>query len=263
MTLPTYDDVAAAAARIAPAAHRTPVLLNPAPAQRLFDALLARVDYLVVNETEAESLTGIAVGDDASAVRAADALRRLPERNRFFKGLASWIGYKQFRVDYEPAARVHGSTSWSPYALIGLSIEGLTSFSVAPLRLASMLGLTLAFIALLFGATWLVNSIVIGAILLVILLGNQLVRRGHTLSLPVAFGALLASLVVAWLVSSDSADVTGRVFEAEGGKISVADGWQHGTVIDNGARWDPRDIGPAVRELLASGPAPAPVYGAS
>ncbi|MBN3783825.1 ribokinase, partial [Burkholderia sp. Ac-20345] len=55
--------------------HRTPVLLNPAPAQPLFDALLARVDYLVVNETEAESLTGIAVGDDASAVRAADALR--------------------------------------------------------------------------------------------------------------------------------------------------------------------------------------------
>ncbi|MGU3782191.1 ribokinase [Burkholderia metallica] len=56
-------------------AHHTPVLLNPAPAQPLFDALLARVDYLVVNETEAESLTGIAVGDDASAVRAADALR--------------------------------------------------------------------------------------------------------------------------------------------------------------------------------------------
>ncbi|WP_269511285.1 ribokinase [Burkholderia sp. IMCC1007] len=55
-------------------AHRTPVLLNPAPAQPLFDALLGRIDYLVVNETEAESLTGIAVGDDASAVRAADAL---------------------------------------------------------------------------------------------------------------------------------------------------------------------------------------------
>src|SRR4051794_5616310 len=84
--------------------------------------------------------------------RAADALRRLPERNRFFKGLASWIGFKQFRVDYEPAERAHGTTSWSPYALIGLSIEGLTSFSVAPLRMASMLGLALAFVALLFGA---------------------------------------------------------------------------------------------------------------
>ncbi|AOK00046.1 ribokinase [Burkholderia vietnamiensis] len=52
----------------------TPVLLNPAPARPLSDALLARLEYLVVNETEAESLTGIAVGDDASAVRAADAL---------------------------------------------------------------------------------------------------------------------------------------------------------------------------------------------
>ena len=85
--------------------------------------------------------------------RAADALRRLPERNRFFKGLASWIGFKQFRVDYEPAARAHGTTSWSSRSLIGLSIEGLTSFSVAPLRMASMLGLTLAFVALLFGAS--------------------------------------------------------------------------------------------------------------
>jgi glycosyltransferase involved in cell wall biosynthesis len=85
--------------------------------------------------------------------RAADALRRLPERNRFFKGLASWIGFKQFRVDYEPAPRAHGSTTWSPYTLIGLSIEGLTSFSVAPLRLASLLGLLLAFVALLFGAS--------------------------------------------------------------------------------------------------------------
>src|SRR4051812_33333981 len=85
--------------------------------------------------------------------RAADALRRLPERNRFFKGLASWIGFKQFRVEYEPAKRAHGSTHWSPYALIGLSIEGLTSFSVAPLRLASLLGLLLALVALMFGAS--------------------------------------------------------------------------------------------------------------
>jgi polyisoprenyl-phosphate glycosyltransferase len=85
--------------------------------------------------------------------RAADALRRLPERNRFFKGLASWIGFRQYRVDYEPAQRAHGRTSWNLYSLIGLSIEGLTSFSVAPLRLASLLGLLLAVLALLFGAS--------------------------------------------------------------------------------------------------------------
>src|SRR5437764_14024060 len=83
--------------------------------------------------------------------RAATALRQLPERNRFFKGLASWIGFRQIRVDYEPAPRAHGVTTFSPGRLVGLSIEGLTSFSVAPLRFASLLGLLLASGAFLFG----------------------------------------------------------------------------------------------------------------
>ncbi len=83
--------------------------------------------------------------------RAAAALRQLPERNRFFKGLASWIGFRQIRVDYEPAPRAHGVTTFSPGRLVGLSIEGLTSFSVAPLRFASLLGVVLATIAFLFG----------------------------------------------------------------------------------------------------------------
>ncbi|MCP4619733.1 MAG: glycosyltransferase family 2 protein [Bradyrhizobium sp.] len=83
--------------------------------------------------------------------RAAAALRQLPERNRFFKGLASWIGFRQIRVDYEPAPRAHGVTTFSAGRLIGLSIEGLTSFSVAPLRFASLLGVVLAGGAFLFG----------------------------------------------------------------------------------------------------------------
>jgi glycosyltransferase involved in cell wall biosynthesis len=83
--------------------------------------------------------------------RAALALRQLPERNRFFKGLASWIGFRQIRVDYEPAARAHGVTRFSTGRLVGLSIEGLTSFSVAPLRFASLLGALLATVAFLFG----------------------------------------------------------------------------------------------------------------
>jgi glycosyltransferase involved in cell wall biosynthesis len=85
--------------------------------------------------------------------RATEALRRLPERNRFFKGLATWIGFRQVRVDYEPAPRAHGVTTFSPGRLIGLSIEGLTSFSVAPLRFASLLGVLLAISAFLFGLT--------------------------------------------------------------------------------------------------------------
>jgi glycosyltransferase involved in cell wall biosynthesis len=83
--------------------------------------------------------------------RAVAALRQLPERNRFFKGLASWIGFRQIRVDYEPEPRAHGVTTFSFMRLLGLSIEGLTSFSVAPLRFASLLGVLLASAAFLFG----------------------------------------------------------------------------------------------------------------
>lgn len=71
------------------------------------------------------------------------------------------------------------------------------------------------------------------------------------------------SPLVVWLGSGDAAGVTGRVFEVEGGKVSVADGWQHGPMRDKGARWDPAELGPVVRELLAEAPAPTPVYGAS
>lgn len=70
----------------------------------------------------------------------------------------------------------------------------------------------------------------------------------------------IAPLVV-WLGSNESADVTGRVFEVEGGKISVADGWQHGPPTDLGRRWDPAEVGPTVRDLIEKAPPPAPVYG--
>ena len=94
--------------------------------------------------------------------RAAAALRQLPERNRFFKGLASWIGFRQLRVDYEPDPRIHGRTRFSAARLIGLSIEGLTSFSVAPLRVAILLGVLLAFASFLFGLSILWETIVNG-----------------------------------------------------------------------------------------------------
>jgi polyisoprenyl-phosphate glycosyltransferase len=94
--------------------------------------------------------------------RAAAALRQLPERNRFFKGLASWIGFRQLRIDYQPDARIHGTTTWNLRRLIGLSIEGLTSFSVAPLRLASLLGLLMAAVALVFGVMILAETFIYG-----------------------------------------------------------------------------------------------------
>ena len=72
----------------------------------------------------------------------------------------------------------------------------------------------------------------------------------------------VAPLVV-WLGSSESAAVTGRVFEVEGGIVSIADGWQHGPRRDKGARWEPSELGSVIADLLAEAPEPTPVYGAS
>lgn len=67
--------------------------------------------------------------------------------------------------------------------------------------------------------------------------------------------------VVVWLGSEQSSDVTGRVFELEGGKIGIAQGWMHGPTFDKGARWEPSEVGAVVADLLAQAAAPTPVYG--
>jgi NAD(P)-dependent dehydrogenase (short-subunit alcohol dehydrogenase family) len=70
------------------------------------------------------------------------------------------------------------------------------------------------------------------------------------------------SPLVVWLGSTESREVTGKVFEVEGGIIRVAEGWAHGPQVDKGARWDPTELGPVVRDLLAKSRPPVPVYGA-
>ncbi|MFC9793228.1 SDR family oxidoreductase [Streptomyces sp. NPDC127584] len=70
------------------------------------------------------------------------------------------------------------------------------------------------------------------------------------------------SPLVVWLGSPDSAGVTGRVFEAEAGRITVMEGWRPGPTADKGARWTPAEAGETARKLLASSEPPQPVYGA-
>jgi polyisoprenyl-phosphate glycosyltransferase len=94
--------------------------------------------------------------------RAANALRQLPERNRFFKGLSSWIGFRQMRIDYEPEARAEGHSTWNLRRLIGLSIDGVTAFSVAPLRLATVIGTVLALVAFFYGLQIVYETLVYG-----------------------------------------------------------------------------------------------------
>jgi NAD(P)-dependent dehydrogenase (short-subunit alcohol dehydrogenase family) len=70
------------------------------------------------------------------------------------------------------------------------------------------------------------------------------------------------SPLVVWLGSVESRDVTGKVFEVEGGIVRIAEGWAHGPQVNKGARWDPAELGPVVADLLAKSRPPVPVYGA-
>jgi polyisoprenyl-phosphate glycosyltransferase len=73
--------------------------------------------------------------------RAVDSVCQLRESNRFMKGLFAWLGYKQKELLYNRDERAEGKSKWSYPALWNLAIEGITSFSIAPLKLASYLGL--------------------------------------------------------------------------------------------------------------------------
>jgi glycosyltransferase involved in cell wall biosynthesis len=83
--------------------------------------------------------------------RAVAALRELRERQRFMKGLFAWIGYRQVSLRYQRDPRLAGDTKWNYWRLTNLAIEGITSFSVAPLRVATWLGLSAASLAFLYG----------------------------------------------------------------------------------------------------------------
>jgi glycosyltransferase involved in cell wall biosynthesis len=78
--------------------------------------------------------------------RVVQTLLAFPERNRFMKGLFSWVGFKQTGIEYARDARVAGRTSFNYVRLFNFAIDGLTSFSIAPLRMASFAGVVVSLI---------------------------------------------------------------------------------------------------------------------
>ncbi len=119
--------------------------------------------------------------------RAVDALLQLREQHRFMKGLFAWVGFPSKPVLYDRAPRAAGATKWSYWKLWNLAIEGFTSFSVLPLKLASYIGAVVALVAALFGVAVVVRTLITGrspagypSLLVVVLLlgGTQLIFLG-------------------------------------------------------------------------------------
>jgi len=119
--------------------------------------------------------------------RAVDSLKLLPEHHRYMKGLYAWIGFSQKAIPYIPHQRYSGKTNWSYHKLFGFAMEGITSFSTAPLRLATYLGFFSAGMAFLYAMYIVCKTLVFGdpvkgyptLIVIILLLGGiQLITLG-------------------------------------------------------------------------------------
>lgn len=80
--------------------------------------------------------------------KAVDALLRMPERHRFIRGMVSWVGFRQTGVFFDRAARKHGETHYPFVKMLRFALDGVTSFSILPLQLATYVGLLSAFLSL-------------------------------------------------------------------------------------------------------------------
>ncbi len=91
-----------------------------------------------------------------------DALKLLPEKQRFMKGLFAWVGFKTITIEYVRQARSSGNTKFSGWKLWNFALEGITSFSSLPLRVWTYLGVTGAFITVLYGLFILIRTLIFG-----------------------------------------------------------------------------------------------------
>jgi glycosyltransferase involved in cell wall biosynthesis len=92
-----------------------------------------------------------------------EVIKRMPERNRFMKGLFAWSGFRQTAVDYDRVERAVGSTKFNYWKLWTLAIDGITSASTAPLRVWSYLGAVIALLALVYAVFIGVRTLIFGA----------------------------------------------------------------------------------------------------
>jgi glycosyltransferase involved in cell wall biosynthesis len=96
------------------------------------------------------------------SLRAVEAINALPERNRLMKGLFAWIGFEQTTIEYDREPRAAGRTKWRYWQLWNLALEGVTGFSVAPLKVATYVGFATALSAFLYSAFILVKTLMLG-----------------------------------------------------------------------------------------------------
>lgn len=94
--------------------------------------------------------------------RVVEALKQLPERNRFMKGLFSWVGFKSVGVYYERGMRASGRTKWNYWKLWNFALDGLASFSTIPLKVWTYLGFIISMFSFLYGLHVIIKVVIWG-----------------------------------------------------------------------------------------------------
>ncbi len=94
--------------------------------------------------------------------RVVDAVRQLREQHRFMKGVFAWVGFPSCAVPYDRAPRHAGTTKWSYWKLWNFALEGITSFTVMPLKVATYLGVFVALLAVIYAAEVVVKKLLFG-----------------------------------------------------------------------------------------------------
>ena len=91
-----------------------------------------------------------------------DTLKQLRESERYTKGMFCWIGFNKKEIEFEQGDRVAGQTSWNYLGLFNLAIEGITSFTIAPLRLSTMIGIIVSLIAFIYMCVIIAKTLIRG-----------------------------------------------------------------------------------------------------
>ena len=94
--------------------------------------------------------------------RVADVIRKLPERNRFMKGLFAWVGFSSIGVPYERPTRVAGATKWNHWKLWNFALDGISGFSTVPLRIWIYVGLTVSAVTFIYGLFIVTRTFIFG-----------------------------------------------------------------------------------------------------
>ena len=94
--------------------------------------------------------------------RVVEELKKLPETQRFMKGIFAWLGFKTAVVEYKRESRVAGETSFNGWKLWNFALDGITSFSTAPIRVWLYIGMILAFISFLYGSWIILKTLIFG-----------------------------------------------------------------------------------------------------